>query len=420
MQTNNLVKKTDNFSVVRDLLERSKDEIAKALPKSITPERVARIALTTLRKNPGLLECDPNSFLGAVMQASQLGFELDDNLGLAYLVPFFNKKTGRKEVQLIIGYRGLIELARRSGKLRSINARIVYENEPFSVEYGLGENLVHKPLPPSKRGNGIIGVYAVASMNDGSKGFEFMWAEELEEIKKSSKAGDSKTSPWATHEEEMMKKTVIRKMMKYLSLSPEAVKATVIDEYGESGINTKDTFLQTETEKQTLGMREPKPIQEKVTQISDYKTNVIQEEKTNIKNKHITETAKQIESIEHMQEEKTEHMQEDIAAYSDLTNEYDVPAWVYDDNLDEETVTKTQDMQSLKTQSEPQKTTNKATTECISDKQISFVNSLCEKKGIYEDQMPELLNTVFGEEINLESLTKKEATILIDYLKEIA
>ena len=123
MQNQLMSQKKDNFAVVRDLLEKSKSEIAKALPKSITPERIARIALTTLRKNPALLDCDPSSFLGAVMQASQLGFEIDDNLGYVYLVPFFNKKTKRKEIQLIIGYRGLIELARRSGQLISIKSQ---------------------------------------------------------------------------------------------------------------------------------------------------------------------------------------------------------------------------------------------------------------------------------------------------------
>jgi len=412
MQTqNNLVKK-DNFSVVRDLLERSKDEITKALPKNITSERIARIALTTLRKNPSLLECDPRSFLSAVMQASQLGFELDDNLGLVYLVPYKNRKTGAKDAQLIIGYRGLIELGRRSGKLKSISSRLVYENEPFSVEYGLSENLTHTPLPPSQRGNNIKGAYAVATMNDGSKAFEFLWADELEEIKKNAleKTWNPKTSPWETHWEEMYKKTVIRRAMKYLSLSPEVVKATVIDEYGESGINTKDTFLQAETEKQTLGMREPKALtQEKVAQMSDYKTNVSSVEKANIENEKIAETV--------MQTENTDYKEEDITAYGDYTTNEEVPAWVGDDDLGRESLNQEQDN---KTQSEPQKAAKKATTDCISDKQISFVNSLCEKRGIYEDQMPELLKTVFGEEINLESLSKKEATILIDYLKEIA
>jgi len=396
----NLAKK-DNFTVVRDLLEKSKEEIAKALPKNITPERVARIALTTLRKNPGLLECDPRSFLGAVMQASQLGFELDDNLGLAYLVPYKNRKTGEKEAQLVIGYRGLIELARRSGKLKNISARIVYENEPFSIAYGLSENLAHTPLPPSQRGNNIKGAYAVATMNDGSKTFEFLWGEELNAIKKAAleKAWNPKISPWETHWEEMYKKTAIRKMMKYMPLSPEATKATVIDEYGESdhAINTKDIFLQPQPQAQdaALGMREPKPI----AQMPD--ANVPLAEKTqSLDTQATTPITESVTENENMTETVMENKEEEV------------PAWVNDEYLGEE--------QDNKTQSKPQEPVKKTTADCISDKQISFVNNLCKKKGISEDQMAEMLKTVFGEEINLESLTKKEATILIDYIKEIA
>ena len=402
---NQLMEKKDTFMVVRDLLERSKNEIAKALPKSITPERVARIALTTLRKNPGLLECDPNSFLGAVMQASQLGFELDDNLGLAYLVPFFNKKTGRKEVQLIIGYRGLIELARRSGKLRNISARMVYENEPFSIEYGLMETLKHTPLPPSKRGDKIKGVYAVATMNDESKIFDFLWSEEIEEVKKSSKTGDSKTSPWATHEEEMMKKTVIRRMMKYLSLSPEITKATVIDEYGESGINTKDMFIKLESESnKTLGMTEPKAItnDKKVTQLSDYKTETANND---IDNQGATQEASDLPK------------ESESDTFTSEDNGYDDIPWDYEE---------TSAMQTTEPKAVPAVAQNSATNkkdnnniEYITDKQLAFVNQLCKQKSIYEEQIPELTESVFGEPINLIELTKKQAKILIDYLKSV-
>ena len=401
---NQLMEKKDTFMVVRDLLEKSKNEIAKALPKSITPERVARIALTTLRKNPGLLECDPNSFLGAVMQASQLGFELDDNLGYAYLVPFFNKKTKRKEIQLIIGYRGLIELARRSGQLRSINAHIVYENEPFTLEYGLLETLKHVPLPPSKRGKDIKGVYAVATMNDGSKTFDFLWPEEIESIKKSSKAGDNTMSPWATHEEEMMKKTVIRKLMKYLSLSPEITKATVIDEYGEAGISTKDMFIKPESESnKTLGMTEPKAItnDKKVAQLSDYKTETANND---IDNQGTTQEASDLPK------------ESESDTFTSEDNGYDDIPWDYEE---------TSAMQTTEPKAAPAVAQNSSykkddNIEYVTDKQLSYIESLCKQKGIYEDNMPEFTAGVFGEPINLIELTKKQAKVLIDYLKAVA
>ena len=401
MQNQLMEKKQDTFAVVRDLLEKSKNEIAKALPKSITPERVARIALTTLRKNPGLLECDPNSFLGAVMQASQLGFELDDNLGLAYLVPFFNNKARRKEVQLIIGYRGLIELARRSGKLRNISARMVYENEPFSIEYGLMEDIKHTPLPPSKRGSNIKGVYAVATMNDNSKIFDFLWAEELDEVKKSSKAGDSKTSPWATHEEEMMKKTVIRRMMKYLSLSPEITKATVIDECGESGINTKDMFISSETGNKTLGMTEPKAItnDKKIAQLSDYKTETANNE---VDNKGTTQEASDLPK------------ESESDTFTSEDNGYDDIPWDYEEIATTQTEPKA--APAVAQNSSYKKDDN---IEYVTDKQLSYIESLCKQKGIYDDNMPEFTAGVFGEPINLIELTKKQAKILIDYLKSV-
>ena len=401
---NQLMAKQNTFMVVRDLLEKSKNEIAKALPKSITSERVARIALTTLRKNPGLLECDPNSFLGAVMQASQLGFEIDDNLGHVYLVPFFNKKTKRKEIQLIIGYRGLIELARRSGQLRSINAHIVYENEPFTLEYGLLETLKHVPLPPSKRGKGIKGVYTVATMNDGSKTFDFLWQEEIESIKKSSKAGDNTMSPWATHEEEMMKKTVIRKLMKYLSLSPEITKATVIDEYGEAGISTKDMFIKSESESnKTLGMTEPKAItnDKKVTQLSDYKTETANND---IDNQGTTQEASDLPK------------ESESDTFTSEDNGYDDIPWDYEE---------TSAMQTTEPKAAPAVAQNSSykkddNIEYVTDKQLSYIESLCKQKGIYEDNMPEFTAGVFGEPINLIELTKKQAKILIDYLKAVA
>ena len=389
----------NQFLVVKDLLEKSKDEIAKAIPKNITPERVARIALTTLRKNPALLECDPNSFLGAVIQASQLGLEIDDNLGYGYLTPSFNKKTGKKEVQFRIGYRGLIELARRSGKLKNITAKVVYENEPFEIEYGLTENLKHKPLPPSKRGVNIVGAYAIATMNDGAKVFEFLWEEEIEKIKKSSPTNLKNDSPWFNYEEEMMKKTVIRKMMKYLSLSPETTKAAVIDEYGEAGINTKDMFIKPEDNK-AFGMTEPKAItekSEKVSELSAYRTQA-QEPETNKK------TAELVTVID-------EACEQGDTGYDGIP--WDEIGQDYNYELSAE-----REEGQVEEQAKP--AAKKETAERVSDKQISFINSLCKKKGIYDDQTPELISTVIGEEIALAELSKKQAAILIEYLKEIA
>src|SRR5690606_24918900 len=133
-----------NQKTVMGLLEKMKGEIARCLPKHLTPERMARIAMTELRKTPKLLECDPMSFIAAIMQASQLGLE-PGVLGSCYLIPFWNAKAGKFECTFMPGYRGFLDLARRSGQIISLVARSVYENDEFSYEFGLKENIVHKP-----------------------------------------------------------------------------------------------------------------------------------------------------------------------------------------------------------------------------------------------------------------------------------
>ena len=231
-QTTQIAKRP--IDTIRNLLEKSKGQIASALPKHLNADRIVRVALTSIQRTPQLLECDPITLVGAVIQSSQLGLEPDGILGHAYLVPFKNTKKGRMEVQFIPGYKGLIDLARRSGQVNRISAHIVYENEPFEMEFGTSEVLEHKPLPPSQRGN-RKGVYAVAVLKDGSTHFEWLWEEEVQKVKAQSKA--SQFGPWVTHEEEMIRKTAIRRLVKYLPLSVELAKAASIDELAEAGIS---------------------------------------------------------------------------------------------------------------------------------------------------------------------------------------
>lgn len=226
-------------NTIRTLLEKSKGQIAMALPKHLNADRIIRVAMTSIQRTPQLLECDPISLVGAVIQSSQLGLEPDGILGHAYLVPFRNTKKNRMEVQFIPGYKGLIDLARRSGQVNRISAHVVYENEPFTMEYGTKEILEHKPLPPSTRGN-RKGVYAVAVLNDGSAHFEWLWDEEIEAVKRQSKAANF--GPWKTHEDEMVRKTAIRRLVKYLPLSVELAKAAAIDELADAGVSTEELF----------------------------------------------------------------------------------------------------------------------------------------------------------------------------------
>ena len=221
-----------------------KKRIAMALPRHMTPERMIGIATSAIHQNPKLLECDPMTLAATITQVSELGLEMGNTLGHAYLVPFWNSKTRTQDVQLIIGYRGLLELARRSGQITCIDVQLVYEKEDFNITYGVENNITHVPLPPSKRGENIIGGYAIARFKDGGYQYVFMYVEDLDKIKNQAldkiKKDYQKYSPWVGHTEEMYKKTIIRRLAKYLPISVEFQKAAVADEYSEQGIKNRE------------------------------------------------------------------------------------------------------------------------------------------------------------------------------------
>ncbi|MCK5612517.1 recombinase RecT, partial [Candidatus Pacearchaeota archaeon] len=172
--TNKMTKPTSTIELVGILQSDSfKRQVMMALPKHLDPDRFLRIALTEFRKNPELATCNQKSFLGAIVQCSQLGLEPGDNLGRAYLLPYNNRKQNTKDCQLIIGYRGLLDLARRSGEIASISAHCVYENDKFVFEYGLEEKLQHCPAR-GDRGK-FVATFALAKFKDGGYQFEVMF-----------------------------------------------------------------------------------------------------------------------------------------------------------------------------------------------------------------------------------------------------
>jgi len=252
-----------------EILERNKEAFAQALPSvGLTPERVIRTALTAMRQNPELTKCEPKSVVASILQACELGLSVSNTLGHCYLVPFNNTKKGIKECTMIIGYRGFTQLAIRSEKVNPIQTFIVYEKEPFALIGGSFPRIEHTPLPPTTRGEKKIGVYAVASLKDGGSVYAFLWADEVEAIKKRSRAGAS--GPWITDPDEMWKKTAIRRLAKMLPLSTDFQKAAVIDEYNEAGIVASDMIMTEEmpqvedTVKPAIEqVKEPEPGQKK-------------------------------------------------------------------------------------------------------------------------------------------------------------
>jgi recombination protein RecT len=227
------------INTLRGLLEKSKEQIALALPRHLTPERMIRVALTAVQRTPKLQECDALSVVGAVVQASQLGLEPDGILGQAYLVPYWNGTTRRMEAQLQPGYKGLIALARRSGEVSTLFSELVYERDRFKVVKGDSPRLIHEPDYRSEDRGELMGAYAVVVFKDGGKDFEYMPMHELNKIRASSKAKDKQGNeygPWVTHPEEMYRKCPIRRLAKRLPLSPEFQRAAAQDEYVDAGV----------------------------------------------------------------------------------------------------------------------------------------------------------------------------------------
>lgn len=213
-------------TTVQQYLERMKPQIALALPKHMTPERMARVALTTIRTNPKLLGCSMASIMAAVMQAAQLGLE-PGLLGHCYIIPYGSEAT------FIIGYKGMIDLARRSGNIKSIDVREVFANDEFSVKYNIGgvDEITHVPWF-CKDGitapGALRGCYSVAHFNDGGSHFHYMPTSQIEEHRGRSKAKSS--GPWVTDYIEMCKKTVVRSAWKWWPLSIEIARSVMADE----------------------------------------------------------------------------------------------------------------------------------------------------------------------------------------------
>lgn len=230
---NQMTKRNPEQKTMQQYIRSMEGEIAKALPSVITPERFTRIVLSAISVNPKLGSCTPASFLGAMMTSAQLGLEVNTPLGQAYVLPYMNK--GVLEAQFQLGYKGLIDLAYRSGEVEVIQAHVVYVNDEFECEYGLNPKLTHK-IAEHERGDAVK-VYAIFKTKSGGYGFEVMSMDDVRKhAAKYSKAYGSSFSPWKTNFEEMAKKTVLKRVLKYAPLKSDFVRAAVQDGAVKSSI----------------------------------------------------------------------------------------------------------------------------------------------------------------------------------------
>lgn len=240
-----LVKSKDTL---RSMLAEAAPSLREILPKHLTAQRVLKMAIIAASRQPALLECTQVSFLQAVMRAAELGLDFTGTLGSGYLVPFHNKRLGVREVQFIPGYRGLIDLARRSGQIANIEAHVVYESDALELEYGTNPRLKHRPSLKDDPGP-LKCVYAIGTLKDGCKQVEVMTRAQVESIRRRSKAAND--GPWVTDYDEMARKTAVRRVCKYLPLSPEVVEALAAeDEIHRNAEYANDIFPPPEQEPQ--------------------------------------------------------------------------------------------------------------------------------------------------------------------------
>lgn len=221
------------------MLEAYKGEIARALPAHIKADTMARIALTAFRLNPTLARCTPASVFAAVIQASQVGLR-PGLMGECYLIPYKNHSTNTWECQLQMGYQGLLELVRRSGLVESVGAYLVRERDTYEVQFGTDPKIVHVPCLDGDPGPVKFG-YASARMKGGGVHIEVMTLVQIETIRARSQnviaaKRNNKKTPWDTDWDEMARKTLLRRICKFLPKSNELATALALDDAANRGI----------------------------------------------------------------------------------------------------------------------------------------------------------------------------------------
>ncbi len=218
-----------------EMIQKNSEAITSSLPQHLTPERMLRVARTAIQTTPGLWDCDPQTIISSLVEASTLGLEPNGTLGEAALVPFRNKRTKRKECQLMVMYRGYIELADRTGKVEYVDAEVVYADDVFEFEQGSEPKLRHiKKLGGDHSPGNVLGVYALVRFLTGVTKFVVLDVQEIEKIRSSSKAKDG--DAWRLWWSEMAKKTALRRLFKYTRLSPQLARATFLDDSTDGGV----------------------------------------------------------------------------------------------------------------------------------------------------------------------------------------
>lgn len=219
-----MAKKTDDGQDMKSLVLSAESKLREVAPKWLSVERLTRLALAARSRNHALAECTADSFLLFCMRCAETGLE-PIGAGGAWPVPFRNKHTGKREVQFIPDWRGLIFLAKKSGQIKHAYGEVVCAKDEIDYEKGADPRLIHKPNL-KERGE-VIGAYCIVVLPDDSKHIEYMAKDEIEAIRKRSKAKDE--GPWVTDWGQMAIKTVVKRALKPFAASPEMQTAIEFD-----------------------------------------------------------------------------------------------------------------------------------------------------------------------------------------------
>ena len=216
--------KNNPLAHIQQMLNLTEKQFGLALADTIDTGKFIRVAFNEIRRNPGLQKASWPSLAGALMASAQLGLEPGGPLGHTYLIPY------KDEVQLIIGYKGMEQLAYRSGLVASITARVVRQGDDFDFRFGSDEYIHH--LPKAGVGGEVTHAYAIARLVTGGQVMVVLFREDIDRRKGRSASGDNAKSPWATDYDEMARKSAIRALFRDLPASTETQRALGYDERG--------------------------------------------------------------------------------------------------------------------------------------------------------------------------------------------
>lgn len=236
------VPEKERTETLRVFLEKNQGKIVEAAANRIKPDRLLKLALTVATRTPLLVhpKMDKLTVLRAVLDTASLGLDLSPGLGEAYLVPYWSDSKKVYECQLIIGYRGLVTLARRSDAIKAVDSRPVFHGEQFEPHYGTDPKIIHIPKFDAPRtAEKLVAVYTVWHLTDGGFQFDVMSRAEIDDVRKRSKAKDN--GPWVTDYIEMGKKSITRRSSKLVPMTVEAAEAIEADarrEFGDLEVET--------------------------------------------------------------------------------------------------------------------------------------------------------------------------------------